>query len=346
MNMTTQNPSKEKPVVGITIGDINGIGPEVILKTLQDQRVLRLCTPIVYASAKVLNFYKKTLTLSEDIHFFQVKSASSINPKKINLITSWEDELEPEAGKETPTGGRAAFLSLEKATEDLRQGHLDAIVTAPVNKNNIQQEGFRFPGHTEYFASKFKSDVLMTMVSEEASLRVAVVTGHIPLANVPSALTTDVIAKKLNLLYKSLKNDFHIIKPKIAVLGLNPHAGEEGLLGKEEQEIITPLINDLRAKGLLIFGPYPSDGFFGNQIYKKFDGVLAMYHDQGLIPFKTMAFESGVNFTAGLPVIRTSPDHGTAYEIAGKDKADESSFRHALYLAAKLAKAKNQTIFV
>ncbi len=344
--MTNQNPPKEKPIVGITIGDINGIGPEVILKTLQDQRILKLCTPIVYGSARVLNFYKKTSTLNEDIHFFQIKNASDCNAKKINLIAGWEEELEPEAGKETAAGGKAAFLSLEKATEDLRQGRIDAVVTAPVNKNNMQQEGFRFAGHTEYFASKFKSDVLMTMVSEEAALRVAVVTGHIPLVNVPSALSTDVIVKKLNLLYKSLKNDFHIIKPKIAVLGLNPHAGEEGLLGKEEQEIIIPLINDLRAKGLLIFGPYPADGFFASQTYKKFDGILAMYHDQGLIPFKTIAFESGVNYTAGLPVIRTSPDHGTAYEIAGKDKADESSFRHALYLAVKLAKAKTQTIFV
>ncbi len=344
--MTNQNPPREKPVVGITIGDINGIGPEVLLKTLQDQRVLKLCSPIVYASIKVLNFYKKACNLSDDMHFFQIKNVAEFNPKRINLLTSWEEDLDPEPGKETPTGGKAAFLSLEKATEDLRLGKIDALVTAPVNKNNIQREGFRFAGHTEYFASKFKADTLMTMISEEAGLRVAVATGHLPLASVQAALTGETITKKLNILYKSLKNDFHIVKPKIAVLGLNPHAGENGLLGKEELEIITPLISDLRAKGVLIYGPYPADGFFGNQTYKKFDGILAMYHDQGLVPFKTMAFESGVNFTAGLPVIRTSPDHGTAYEIAGKDKADESSFRHALYLAAKLTKARTQAIFV
>jgi 4-hydroxythreonine-4-phosphate dehydrogenase len=335
--MASENKA-EKPVIGITIGDFNGIGPEVILKTLSDQRILKICTPVVYGSLKIFNKYKKMMHLPEDVHFHVVKNAQEIVHKKINLINCWEDDLEAEPGKITPQAGIAAYQALEKATADVVAKNLDAIVTAPVNKKNIQQENFKFPGHTEYLASHFNTEPLMMMVSDD--IRIAVVTGHIPLSEVKSSVTTDKIAKKLNILYKSLKNDFMIAKPRIAVLGLNPHAGEEGLLGKEEQEIIMPLLEDLRSKGLLIFGPYPADGFFGMQMYSKFDGVMAMYHDQGLIPFKTLYFDSGVNFTAGIPIIRTSPDHGTAYDIAGKNKADESSMRNAVYMAADMVRQK------
>jgi 4-hydroxythreonine-4-phosphate dehydrogenase len=336
-----QNVQKDRPIVGITIGDINGIGPEVLLKSLLDSRILKICVPVIYASSKLLNRFRKSMDIGDDFQIFTAKNIDDIHPKKINLINCWEEDFEPEPGKETIEGGKAALLSLEKATADLQTKKIDALVTAPVNKNNMQQENFSFPGHTEYLASKFNAEVLMTMVSEELEFRLAVCTGHIPLESVKKELTAEKISKCLNIFHQSLKNDFKISKPKIAILGLNPHAGENGLLGKEEEEIISPLIKKFKEQGMLVFGPYPADGFFGNQIQKKFDGVLSMYHDQGLIPFKTIAFDSGINFTAGLPVIRTSPDHGTAYDIAGKNIADESSFRHALFLASKLAKARN-----
>lgn len=335
-----QNVQKDRPIVGITIGDINGIGPEVLIKSLVDSRILKICIPVVYASNKLLNRVKKSMNIGDDLQFFVAKSIEEIHYKKINLINCWEDDFEPEPGKETSIGGKAALLSLEKATSDLQANKIDALVTGPVNKNNMQQENFKFPGHTEYLASKFNAEVLMTMVSEELEFRLAVCTGHIPLDSVKNALSAEKITKCLNIFHQSLKNDFKIDKPKIAILGLNPHAGENGLLGKEEEQTISPLIKKFKDQGMLVFGPYPADGFFGNQTYRKFDGVLAMYHDQGLIPFKTIAFDSGINFTAGLPVIRTSPDHGTAYDIAGKNIADESSFRQALYLASKLAKAR------
>jgi len=335
-----QNVQKDRPIVGFTIGDINGIGPEVLIKSLADSRILKICIPVIYASNKLLNRYKKIMNIGDELQFFVTKSIEEINFKRINLINCWEDDFEPEPGKETAIGGKAALLSLEKATTDLQANKIDALVTAPVSKNNMQQDNFKFPGHTEYLASKLNAEVLMTMVSEELEFRLAVCTGHIPLESVKNSLTTEKISKCLNIFHQSLKNDFKIEKPKIAILGLNPHAGENGLLGKEEEQTISPLIKKFKDQGMLVFGPYPADGFFGNQLYKKFDGILAMYHDQGLIPFKTLAFDSGINFTAGLPVIRTSPDHGTAFDIAGKNIADESSFRQALYLAAKLAKAR------
>jgi len=336
--MTQQEKIKEKPVIGITIGDFNGIGPEVILKTLAEAHILQICTPVVYGSGKIFNKYKRLLNFEEDIHFNTIKNSSEIHSRKINLINCWEEDYEIEPGKVTEQAGVAAFKALERAANDLEEKSIAALVTAPINKKNIQQEDFRFAGHTEFLATKFKGDALMMLVSDV--LRIAVVTGHIPLSEVKPSITKEALAKKLTLFYTSLKKDFQIIKPKIAVLGLNPHAGEDGLLGDEEKEIIIPLIEDLRAKGLLIFGPYSADGFFGTREYRKFDGVLAMYHDQGLIPFKTISFETGVNFTAGLSVIRTSPDHGTAYEIAGKNRADEGSFREAVYLAIDLIKEK------
>jgi len=335
MGYLTNN--SEKPVIGITLGDFNGIGPEVIIKTLSDSRITKICVPIVYGSVKIFSRYKKLIETSEELHFHQTKNTEGINPKKINIINCWEEDHEINPGKPTAESGQSAYISLSRASEDLFSGKLDAVVTAPINKKNIQSEEFKFPGHTEFFTHKSGvNDSLMLLVSED--LRVGVVTGHIPLSEVKKSLTKERLLSKINVLYKALKNDFGILKPKIALLGLNPHAGEEGLLGKDEIELLNPLIEELKAKGVLIFGPFPADGFFGTKQYKKFDAVLGMYHDQGLIPFKTLAFDSGVNYTSGLPVIRTSPDHGTGYDIAGKNIANESSFREAVFLACDIVK--------
>lgn len=334
--MTFLSGNTDKPIIGITLGDFNGVGPEVILKTMADNRITKICTPVIYGSNKILSKYKKLIGI-EEINFFVGKTAEGISPKKVNVINCWEDDLEIQPGNITTEAGRCAFLSLSRATEDLLAKKLDAIVTAPINKKNIQSADFKYAGHTEYFAAKANGiDNLMLLVSE--NLRVGVVTGHVPLADVTKLLTKEKIISKINILYKCLQNDFQIPKPKIALLGLNPHAGEEGLLGNEEINFITPLVEELKNKGMLVFGPFSADGFFGSGTFSKFDGVLAMYHDQGLIPFKTLAFEQGVNYTAGMPFVRTSPDHGTAYDLAGKGMASEASFREALYMAADIVK--------
>lgn len=330
----------DKIKIGISIGDVNGIGLEVILKTLIEPAVLNYCTPIVYGHTKVTSFHRKALRLGE-LSFNVIEDAAAANPKRANLINCWEEDVKIELGQSTEIGGKYALLSLEKATADLTSGAIDALVTAPINKHNIQSETFNFPGHTEYLQQKSgSSDVLMFLVSE--NLRVGVVTGHIPVNTIASQLTTEKIIRKLTLMNESLKKDFWIEKPKIAVLGLNPHAGDNGLLGREEQEIITPAIQAAFDKGIICFGPYPADGFFGNGTYKQFDGVLGMYHDQGLIPFKTIAFGAGVNFTAGLKFVRTSPDHGTGYDIAGKNVADPSSFTEALFAAVHIVKCRRE----
>ncbi|GAA4469220.1 4-hydroxythreonine-4-phosphate dehydrogenase PdxA [Nibrella saemangeumensis] len=329
----------DRLVVGISLGDYNGIGPEVILKALQHNRMQRICTPVIYGSMRILNRYRNVLNL-KDWNLNGIQAIGQASHKLTNVITCWNDqnhEIQP--GKITAEAGQAAFACLQRAVEDLKAGKLDALITAPINKHNIQSEEFAFPGHTEYLGHEFGvADNLMFMVSE--TLRVGVVTGHIPLGRVRSSITRERILQKLNLMYQSLTLDFGIQKPKIALLGLNPHAGEEGLLGQEENEIIKPLIEELRQQGRLIYGPYPADGFFGTRSYRNFDGVLAMYHDQGLIPFKAIAFDEGVNFTAGLPIVRTSPDHGTAYDIAGKNLADETSMIQALYLACDVARRR------
>jgi 4-hydroxythreonine-4-phosphate dehydrogenase len=330
----------DKIKIGISIGDVNGIGLEVILKTLIEPGILNYCTPIVYGHTKVTSFHRKALRLGE-LSFNVIEDAASANPKRVNLINCWEEDVKIELGQSTETGGKYALLSLEKATTDLTSGAVDALVTAPINKHNIQSETFNFPGHTEYLQQKSgSSDVLMFLVSE--NLRVGVVTGHIPVNTIASQLTTEKIIRKLTLMNESLKKDFWIEKPKIAVLGLNPHAGDNGLLGKEEQEIIAPAIQAAFDKGIICFGPYPADGFFGNGTYKQFDAVLGMYHDQGLIPFKTITFGAGVNFTAGLKFVRTSPDHGTGYDIAGKNVADPSSFTEALFAAVHIVKCRRE----
>ena len=332
-----------KPVIGITVGDLNGIGTEIIIKALSDNRLLKMFTPVVYGSTKVLSYYRKTLGL-EPFNHHPVNNHFDLHTKKINVRNCWQDSVELNPGQVTATGGKYAFLALEAATNDLKEGKIHALVTAPINKKNIQSEDFKFIGHTEYLTHKFNTqnqESLMLLVSEQ--LRIGVVTSHIPLAEVKKRLTQKAIVNKINLLYKSLKKDFGISKPKIAVLGLNPHAGEDGLLGDEEAEIITPAINECRKKGNLILGPFPADGFFGKMEHKKYDGVMAMYHDQGLIPFKTLAFDEGVNYTAGLPVVRTSPDHGTAYNLAGKNKANEESMLQAIFLAMDITKTRMET---
>lgn len=319
--------------VGITHGDINGIGYEVILKTLADSRITELCTPVIYGSLKLALAHRKIMNLQQ-IQFNQIPSTKNIAHNKVNIINCVEDNIRIEMGESTPAAGLAAFQSLERATEDLRRGFIDVLVTAPINKENIQQEGFSFPGHTEYLEDKFSTaGEKSLMILASGDLRVALVTGHIPLSQVSENITVEKIKELTNILNETLKNDFRILQPKIAVLGLNPHAGEHGLLGSEEENIIIPAIKELQNEGILAFGPFPADGFFGSSQFKQYDAVLAMYHDQGLAPFKALAMDSGVNYTAGLPVIRTSPAHGTAFSIAGKGIASEDSFRQAIFMA-------------
>lgn len=322
--------TEDKIKIGISIGDYNGIGLEVIIKTFADQQIMDLCTPIVYGSTKLANNYRKTLDVGE-FGFNKISNADEASPKKANMLSCWSEEVELNLGSSTKNAGKYAFLSLEAACKDLFDGKIDALVTAPINKDNIQSDEFNFSGHTEYLTEKFEGESLMLLNNE--NLRVGIVTNHIPVAAVPKNITVDKIFTKLKILNKSLVQDFAINSPKIAVLGLNPHAGDNGLIGKEEQEIIIPAINNAKSIGLHVFGPYPADGLFGSANYKKFDAILAMYHDQGLIPFKTLSFGEGVNFTAGLNIIRTSPDHGVAYDIAGKNLANEQSFRSAIYQA-------------
>ncbi|MCU6769267.1 4-hydroxythreonine-4-phosphate dehydrogenase PdxA [Barnesiella propionica] len=318
--------------VGITQGDINGIGYEVILKTLSDPRIVELCTPVVYGSAKVAAYHRKALDMAP-VNFNIVNSADQIDEGKLNIINCIDEEVKVEIGRSTPQAGEAAFAALERATDDMESGLIDVLLTAPINKHNIQSDKFDFPGHTEYLERKLGNGARALMILLNDTLRVALVTGHLPLSEVSAHVTKEAIIQKLQVFHKSLIQDFGIVKPRIAVLSLNPHAGDSGLLGTDEEEKIIPAIQECNDKGLLCFGPYPADGFFGTEHYKSFDGVLAMYHDQGLAPFKAIAMDDGVNFTAGLPYVRTSPDHGTAYDIAGQGKASEESFRHALYLA-------------
>jgi 4-hydroxythreonine-4-phosphate dehydrogenase len=320
--------------VGITQGDINGIGYEVIIKTLSDKRICDLCTPIVYGSAKLAAYHRKALNY-ENFSLNIIKSPEYANDKRPNIINCSHENTKIELGKSTEEAGIAAFESIQAASKDLLDGKIDVLITSPINKKNIQSEKFKFAGHTEYFQNiTNSSDVLMLMIGD--SMKLGVATGHIPIKDVPSHLNVDLIIAKLRLLNKCLLEDFAIRKPKIAVLGLNPHAGDLGLIGMEEEDIILPAINIAREEGILAIGPYPADGFFGSRSFLKFDAILAMYHDQGLAPFKAIEFDNGVNYSAGLPIIRTSPNHGTAYEIAGQGIASPDSFRSALYRAIEI----------
>ena len=325
----------KKMKIGISIGDINGIGMEVIIKTFRDARMLDMCTPIVYGSSKISSFHNKALEIN-DFSFNKIKNAKEAKIKKANIIECWQEDVEIILGKSTEEGGKYALASLEAATADLTAGNIDALVTAPINKDNIQSETFDFPGHTEYLSEKFNGESLMLMVGE--NIKIGVATNHIPISKVANTLTAENIFGKLKILNKTLVQDFCVTNPRIAVLGLNPHAGDNGLIGKEEENIIIPAIDNAKSIGINAFGPYPADGFFGSGNYKKFDAILAMYHDQGLIPFKSLSFGDGTNFTAGLNIIRTSPDHGVAYEIAGQNKAEENSFRQAIYVACDIHK--------
>jgi len=330
----------EKLKVGITIGDVNGIGLEIIIKALADNRILDFFIPIVYGNTKVASFHRKTIGIN-DFSFNVINHPDQAHDKRPNMINCWQEDVKITLGESNEIGGKYAFLSLERATQDLIKGEIDVLVTAPINKYNIQQEAFSFPGHTEYIQAKTEaSDALMFMVSEK--LKVGVVTSHIPINQVASRITKEDILSKLKIMNQSLKTDFWIQKPKIAVLGLNPHAGDKGLIGKEELEIIIPAIQEANEMDIFAFGPYPADGFFAGDTYQNFDAVLAMYHDQGLIPFKQIAFHDGVNYTAGLPVIRTSPDHGTGYDIAGKNKASEQSLKAAIFTALHIAKRRKE----
>ena len=323
---------KQDPIrVGITHGDVNGISYEVIMKTLADSRVIEFFTPVVYGSSKVASYHRKALDLL-DFNFNIVKSADFAQEGKANLINIYQQEIKIDLGLCTDIAGEVAFLALEAATEDLKRGHIDALVTGPINKQNIQSEAFQFPGHTEYLSKKFGvGESLMLMVSHH--MRIGVITGHVPLSKVPEMITKELILKKTRLMHQSLTRDFGIRKPRIAILGLNPHAGDKGVIGAEEEQVIIPAVQQAFDEGMLVFGPYPADGFFGSAAFRQFDGILAMYHDQGLIPFKALSFKSGVNFTAGLPYVRTSPAHGTAYDIAGRNEASPDAFREAVYLA-------------
>ena len=317
--------------IGITQGDINGVGYEVILKTFSDPVMLELCTPIIYGSPKVAAYHRKALDLQTN--FTIINSAAEAPHNKLSVVNCTDDEIKVEFTKPTSEAGKAAFEALEKATEEYKLGLIDVIVTAPINKHTIQSADFSFPGHTEYLEKKLGEGNKSLMILMKDDFRVALVTGHIPVADIAKSVTKENIMEKLAIFSQSLKQDFRIDNPRIAVLALNPHAGDNGLIGKEEEEIIIPAIKEMTEKGIQCFGPYPADGFMGAGNFAHFDGVLAMYHDQGLTPFKCIAMDEGVNYTAGLPVIRTSPAHGTAYDIAGQGIASEDSFRQAIYVA-------------
>ncbi len=317
--------------VGITHGDINGVGYEVILKTFSDPTMLELCTPVIYGSPKVAAYHRKAMEIPTN--FSIVNTAEDAQDGRVNVVNCIEEELKVELSKPTPEAGKAALTALEKALADYRDGLFDVLVTAPINKHTIQSDTFHFLGHTEYIEERVGDGQKALMILLKGDFRVALVTGHVPVRDIPGMLTKELIMEKMEIFHQSLKKDFGIDNPRIAVFSLNPHAGDNGLLGTEEQEIIIPAMKEMIAKGVQCFGPYPADGFMGSGNYTHFDGILAMYHDQGLAPFKALAMDEGVNFTAGLPIVRTSPAHGTAYDIAGKGIASEDSFRQAVYVA-------------
>ena len=324
----------EKIRVGITHGDYNGIGYEVILKAFEDPLIFDLCTPVVYGSQRIATHYRKQFDMPP-LQMTHIDAADNAKENALNFINVVNDDEHPTPGQSTEAAGKAAFAALERAVADLKDGFIDVLVTAPINKANIQSSDFHFPGHTEYLEAALgqEGDHALMILADDCGLRVAPVTIHVPLTEVAASLTTELISRRLEEFNDALIQDFGIHKPRIAVLSLNPHAGDGGLLGKEEEDIIIPAIAEAANSKVLAFGPYPADGFFGSGAYTKFDGVLAMYHDQGLIPFKTLAANTGVNFTAGLPYVRTSPDHGTAYDIAGRGEADPQSMRQAIYMA-------------
>jgi 4-hydroxythreonine-4-phosphate dehydrogenase len=332
------NAPLHRPLIGISIGDLNGIGTELVIKTFSDHRVLEFCTPVVFASNKLINFYRKSIP-EINFNYQSTREFTRINHKQVNIFNCWEEEVAINPGQLTETGGNYAVKSLIAAVDALKQNKIQGLVTAPIHKKNTQSPQFNFAGHTPFLRHSFGvTDALMLMTAE--NMKVGLVTEHVAIKDVAMQITREAILSKLNILNASLIKDFGIDKPKIAVLGLNPHAGDEGLFGKEEEEIIKPAIKDAK-HNMLAFGPYSADAFFARHHYRKFDAVLAMYHDQGLIPFKSFAIGEGVNYTAGLPAVRTSPDHGTAFDIAGKDRADTSSFLAAIYCCLDIINARD-----
>ena len=327
----------ENIIVGISIGDLNGIGSEVILKTFEDTRMLELCTPVIFANVKIVSFLKKELKLDVAIH--GIDKVEQLVVGKINVLNVWREGVNLEFGKNDDVVGSYAIKSFVAATKALKEGLVDVLVTAPINKYNIQSEEFKFPGHTDYLDKELEGDALMLMVHDD--LRVGLLTDHVPVNEVAKHLNEKLISSKIKTIIQTLKQDFEIEKPKVAVLGLNPHSGDNGVIGQEEEKIIKPALKKLFEAGNMVFGPFPADGFFGSAQYEKYDAVIATYHDQGLIPFKTLSFGNGVNYTAGLNKVRTSPDHGTAYEIAGKGVANHESFKEAVYLAIDIYNKRN-----
>lgn len=333
-------PHINKPVIGITIGDINSIGAEIIIKTFIDNRMMEFCTPVIFASNKTINFYRKLMN-ENNFNYQSIKDFTRLNHKQVNVFNCWEEEVQITPGVLNEAGGKYAARALDVAIQCLRDGHIHGLVTAPIHKNNIQSEQFNYTGHTPYLKAAFEAkEVLMFMTAD--NMRVGLLTEHVPVAQVSKYVTKENIMSKLLLMKESLVKDFGIDKPRIAVLGLNPHAGDEGLIGDEEIKQITPAIQQARSNGMLCFGPYSADAFFARGMYQQFDAVLAMYHDQGLIPFKSLATGEGINFTAGLPIVRTSPDHGTAFDIAGKNLADPASFRQAIFSCLEIMEKREQ----
>lgn len=328
----------DKIIVGISIGDINGIGIEVILKTFEDKRMLEFCTPVIFGATRVISYHKKAINSETPIH--GINDIKQVAQNKINLLNIWKEEVNIQLGEATKIGGEYAAKSLEQAVNDLKEKKIDLLITAPINKETIQSETFNFPGHTEFLQEKLEGESLMILMTDE--LKIGLITGHIPVSKVAETITPDLIKRKVMIMHESLKKDFGIIKPKIAVLGLNPHNGDKGIIGTEEEDMIIPTLKEIQNNGYLVFGPYAADGFFGSKSYQQFDGVLAMYHDQGLAPFKALSFGKGVNFTAGLSEIRTSPDHGTAFEIAGKGTASSDSFSEALFTGLQIFKTRKE----
>jgi len=328
----------QKVKVGISIGDLNGIGAEIVIKTFKEQLMFDFCTPIIFASAKTLSYLKKQLKLKGD--FYGIDAFAKAVENKINVFNLWKEPVQIDWGEATEISGKYALKSFTVATEALKNGDIDVLVTAPINKSNIQSDAFTFPGHTDYLAKELEGDAMMLMVTD--TLKVGLLTDHVAVKDVAKTITPEVIVKKVNTLYRTLQQDFGVSKPKIALLGINPHVGDNGVIGDDDDKVLIPTLDKIREEGKLVYGPYAADSFFGSGNYKNFDAILAAYHDQGLIPFKTLSFGKGVNYTAGLSGIRTSPDHGTAYEIAGKSLADEGSFREAVFTAISIFKKRNE----
>ena len=327
-----------KILLGVSIGDLNGIGSEVILKTFMDPRMFDFCTPVIFASVKMLSYVKKELGL--DVRLHGIDSLKEVTPKRINVLNVWKEQVAVELGKEDPSLGKYAVASLKAAVQALKEESIDVLVTAPIDKSKVQSEQFQFPGHTDYLAQELEGESMMLMIS--GNLRVGLLTDHLAVREVSDAITPELISSKVNTIRQTLIQDFGITKPRIAMLGINPHTGDQGLIGKEDDEVMRPTLQRLREEGALVFGPYAADSFFGTGNYKNFDAIIAAYHDQGLVPFKTLAFGRGVNFTAGLSRIRTSPDHGTAFDLAGKNQAQHESFEAAVFAAIELFRKRKE----